>query len=401
MHPVRQLQFHYTAKTVEGETVRGTASAPDRSALSCLLHGRGLYLVSAREEPRRRLKNASLAELCRQLSGLMASGVGLVRGLEILSREEGLEEHLRLLCEGLLAQVRCGVSLGEAMEVQQAFPPLLLGMVRAGEETGTLEENLARLHIHYEKQHEMEQEVRSALAYPVLLCAMALVSVVSIFAFILPNFSELFLDMPDLPLLTRVLMAASEYLTECWYMMPIFLLVAVIAVRLLLDLPEVRLRLDGWKLRLPLLGGLYRTLYTARFARSLASLYGSGLPILPALETARDTIGNAWLQQQFDRVLADVRSGAALSQALGRVEGFRPKLLSAIQVGEESGEVEEMLLSIAETMEFDAREAAKRLLTMMEPMLVVGMAAVIGLIVIGVMVPLTDSYSTIEQSAVF
>ena len=184
-------------------------------------------------------------------------------------------------------------------------------------------------------------------------------------------------------------------------MMPIFLLVAVIAVRLLLDLPEVRLRLDGWKLRLPLLGGLYRTLYTARFARSLASLYGSGLPILPALETARDTIGNAWLQQQFDRVLADVRSGTALSQALGRVEGFRPKLLSAIQVGEESGEVEEMLLSIAETMEFDAREAAKRLLTMMEPMLVVVMAAVIGLIVIGVMVPLTDSYSTIEQSAVF
>ena len=131
MHPVRQLQFHYTAKSVEGETVRGTASAPDRSALSYLLHGRGLYLVSAREEPRRRLKNASLAELCRQLSGLMASGVGLVRGLEILSREEGLEEHLRLLCEGLLAQVRCGVSLGEAMEAQQAFPPLLLGMVRA------------------------------------------------------------------------------------------------------------------------------------------------------------------------------------------------------------------------------------------------------------------------------
>ena len=401
MRPRRELYFRYTAKTVEGETVRGTASAPDRSALSRSLHDRGLYLVSARERMGKggTLKSAALAEFCRQLSGLISSGVGLVRGLEIVEREEGLDEELRLLCRVLLSQVRSGVPLSRAMEAQLVFPALMLGMVRAGEETGTLDRNLARLHVHYEKQHEMEQEVRSALSYPVLLCVLALGAIVGIFAFILPNFSGLFLEMEELPLLTRVLMAASDYLVECWYVPPICLLGAVVAVRLLLAVPEVRLRLDSWKLHLPLFGGLYRSLYTARFARSLASLYGSGLPILRSLEIARDTIGNTYLQLQFGRVLDMVRSGAALSKALGSVEGFRPKLISAIQVGEESSEVAAMLAGIAATMEFDARQSAKRLLSILEPVMVLVMAVLIGVIVIGVMVPLTDSYGMIEQTA--
>lgn len=400
MHPKRERSFRYTAKTVEGETVRGTAVAPDRSALSHSLHAQGLYLLSARE--RRKgpaLKSGALAELCRQLSGLVSSGVGVVRGLEILSKEEGMEEEVRRLCAVLLDQVRRGVPLSRAMEAQQAFPALMVGMVRAGEETGTLDQNLARLHIHYEKQHEMEQEVRSALAYPLLLGMMALGAIIGIFAFILPNFRDLFLEITELPLLTRVLMAASDYLVERWYVPPICLGAAVVGVRLAVSVREVRLCLDRWKLRLPLFGGLYRDLYTARLGRSLASLYGSGLPVLAALEMARDTMGNADLHQQFDRVLEEVSGGTALSQALGKVEGLRPKLISAIQVGEETGEVDTMLESIAAAMEFDARQSAKRLLTLMEPALVLVMAVLIGLIVVGVMVPLTDSYSIIAQSA--
>lgn len=280
------------------------------------------------------------------------------------------------------------------------FPPLMLGMIRAGEETGTLGPNLERLHIHYAKQHEMEQEVRSAMSYPLLLCILALGAVVSIFAFILPSFSELFLGMEDLPLLTKILMAASDYLVECWYIPPICLLGAIVMVRLLLAVPEVRLHLDAWKLRLPIFGGLYRSLYTARFARSLASLYGCGLPILRGLEIARDTIGNAYLQMQFGRVLTMVGSGAALSQALGTVDGFRAKLVSAIQAGEQSGQVDTMLGGIAAAMEFDARQTAKRMLGILEPVLVLVMAVLVGVIVVGVMVPLTDSYGAIQQSAV-
>lgn len=398
----RELYFQYTAKTAEGKTVRGTACAQDRSALSRLLHDRGLYLVRAKERAGKggTLKSALLAEFCRQLSGLVASGVGLVRGLEIVSQEEGLDETFRNLCGVLLSKVRSGLPLSQAMEDQMVFPPLMLGMIRAGEETGTLGPNLERLHIHYEKQHEMEQEVRSAMSYPLLLCILALGAVVSIFAFILPSFSELFLGMEDLPLLTKILMAASDYLVECWYIPPICLLGAIVMVRLLLAVPEVRLHLDAWKLRLPILGGLYRSLYTARFARSLASLYGCGLPILRGLEIARDTIGNAYLQMQFGRVLTMVGSGAALSQALGTVDGFRAKLVSAIQAGEQSGQVDTMLGGIAAAMEFDARQTAKRMLGILEPVLVLVMAVLVGVIVVGVMVPLTDSYGAIQQSAV-
>ena len=398
----KELYFQYTAKTAEGKTVRGTACAQDRSALSRLLHDRGLYLLRAKEHTGKggALKSALLAEFCRQLSGFVSSGVGLVRGLEIMEQEEGLDEAGRNLCAVLVSQVRCGVPLSRAMEEQMVFPPLILGMVRAGEATGTLDRNLERLYIHYEKQHEMEQEVRSALSYPVFLCLLALGAVISIFAFILPSFQDLFLEMEDLPLLTRILMAASDYLVECWYIPPICLLGAVAAVRLLWAVPDIRLRLDMWKLRLPLFGGLYQSLYTARFARSLASLYGCGMPILQGLEIARDTIGNVYLQMQFGRVFNMVGNGTALSGALGAVDGFRAKLVSAIQAGEQSGQVDSMLEGIAAAMEFDARQSAKRMLSILEPVLVLVMAVLVGVIVIGVMVPLTDSYGAIQQSAV-
>ena len=166
-------------------------------------------------------------------------------------------------------------------------------------------------------------------------------------------------------------------------------------------IPVLRLWADRQKLYLPLVGRVLQTLYTARFARSLSSLYSAGLPIVDALSTARDTLGSTCLAAQFEEVLHAVRSGVSLSGALKTVEGFRPKLISAIEVGEESGGLEEMLESIADTMEQDAQHDAKRLLTLLDPILILLMALIVGFIMVGVMLPMVQSYASLESAAYF
>lgn len=398
----RERRYRYAAKNQSGKTIKGTALAPDRDTLSRQLHAEGLYLLSAAEETSghgKELKTEVLAELCRQLAGLLSAGVSLTRALTIVAGEQSAES--RRICTSMLSGVRSGISLTEAMEREGVFPQLMLGMVRAGESSGTLDTAMARLARHYEKQHRMEQSVRSALTYPAVLCVMTLLVVVGLFTLVLPQFHELFDDLPQLPLPTQILMTLSDVLAENWYFLPAAFLAAAGAVRCLLMIPVLRLWADRQKLYLPLVGRVLQTLYTARFARSLSSLYSAGLPIVDALSTARDTLGSTCLAAQFEEVLHAVRSGVSLSGALKTVEGFRPKLISAIEVGEESGGLEEMLESIADTMEQDAQHDAKRLLTLLDPILILLMALIVGFIMVGVMLPMVQSYASLESAAYF
>ena len=195
---------------------------------------------------------------------------------------------------------------------------------------------------------------------------------------------------------TLALMAFSDFMVTKWYLLLLGLAALAAALRALLRAPSVRLALDRGKLTLPVFGKLHRIICTARFARTISSLYASGLPIITALQTARDTIGNAYIVSQFDAVLAQVRSGVSLSAALESVDGFQRKLCSSIAVGEETGQLDSMLDSIADSMEYDAQQASRRMMTILEPMLIVLMAFVVGFIIIAVMAPIIGSYSAIE-----
>ena len=191
-------------------------------------------------------------------------------------------------------------------------------------------------------------------------------------------------------------MAFSDFMVTKWYLLLLGLAALAAALRALLRSPSVRLALDRCRLTMPVFGRLHRIICTARFARTISSLYASGLPIITALQTARDTIGNAYIASQFDAVLAQVRSGVSLSAALESVDGFQRKLCSSIAVGEETGQLDSMLDSIADSMEYDAQQASRRMMTILEPMLIVLMAFVVGFIIIAVMSPIIGSYSAIE-----
>lgn len=360
--------FRYTAKDIDGRTVRGTMEATDYDALYAQLLEQGLYpqRVTGRGADRRprTLRPQELSDLCRQLSTLLASGVSLVRALTIISQDEGISAGLR----------------------------------RVYESSGRLDRVAERLAVHYEKAHQMNQQVKSALMYPMILAVLSVAVVIVIVTFVLPQFSDLFSTMDSLPAVTLALMAFSDFMVTKWYLLLLGLAALAAALRALLRVPSVRLALDRGKLTMPIFGQLHRIICTARFARTISSLYASGLPIITALQTARDTIGNAYIVSQFDAVLAQVRSGVSLSAALESVDGFQRKLCSSIAVGEETGQLDSMLDSIADSMEYDAQQASRRMMTILEPMLIVLMAFVVGFIIIAVMSPIIGSYSAIESS---
>lgn len=395
--------FRYVAKSMDGKVYRGQMEAAGESALQQQLKEQGMYLIKVKEgaqaKKHKKLSSRQLSELSKSLSTLLASGVSIVRALEIVADEEGLSPSARALYMNILLDLRKGVSLSEAMEQQQCFPELMLGMIRSGEGSGNIDAVMDRLALHYERESRLKQQVRSAMTYPVVLLVMCIFVVIVIVTFILPQFEELFAEMESLPAITEMLMGASHFLVNQWYVALLVLFVVGIVIRIVSKIDKIRHTLDYIKVHMPVIGKLNKVIYTARFARTLSSLYSSGMPIAQALQTAGGTVGNLYVERQFEKVVTMVRSGIPLSQSLKEVDGFLRKLSSTILVGEESGRLDVMLDSIAVTMEQEAEEATKRLVTLLEPVLICVMALLVGFIMIAVMLPIYESYGAIEGAA--
>ncbi len=395
-------QFKYRAKDMQGKIHKGTLEIASEVALNEELKSQGLFLIDAKDLTSSRgyktFKTKQLAVFCRELSTLLASGISLVQALNIFSRQEGVSQDERVVYESILQDMRKGISLSKAMESKQCFPELLIGMLRSGEGNGNLDQVMDRLALQYEKENKLNQQVRSAMIYPAVLLVLCVIIVILIVTFILPQFQSLFDQMDDLPAITKFLISFSDFMVNDWYFLIMGVAIFVVIIRTVLGIPQVRRQVDYRKVHIALFGKLFKVIYSARFARTLSSLYTSGMPLANAISIAGSTIGNKYVEEQFDRVVFQVRSGIPLSQALKDVDGLILKLSSTILIGEESGRLDTMLNSIAETLEGEAEQATKQMVTLLEPILIVFMAILVGLIMIGVMLPIYQSYSAIENS---
>ena len=366
------------------------------------LKSQGLFLVEAKNlteaKGYKKLNAKQLAGVCKELSTLLASGVSLVRALDIISDQEGIDPKEREIYQAVLLDLRKGIGLSDAMESKKCFPDLMIGMIRAGEGSGNLDQVTERLTLQYEKDYKLTQQVKSAMTYPVVLLVLCVAIVILIVTFILPQFQSLFDQMDSLPVPTEILIAISDFLVQKWYAALLIVFTVFMLIRIIMAIPAVRRQIDYRKVHMPVFGKLFKIIYTARFARTLSSLYSSGMPIATALGIAGNTIGNSYVEGQFEQVVALVRSGIPMSQALREVDGLQKKLASTILVGEESGRLDVMLDSIALSLEADAEEATKRMVTLMEPLLIMMMAVIVGFIMIAVMLPIYESYSAIENS---
>ena len=393
--------YRYKARNADGKTVEGVLEAESESALYRFLADDRKVLLSSAEigqEKRTkeiRIRAAALGDFFRQLGTMLGSGVTIVRALQIILGDQSLGKEERTVYRELLQLIKVGCSLSDAMKETDAFPEFAVNLVHSAENSGNLERTAKRLASHYEKQRRLSAKVGKTFVYPIFLLVMVVVVVVALSLFILPMFDNLFATMEDLPVLTKIVMGFGRAVSGYWYVFLIGFFVLWLIFSLLLRIRSVRREIDELKLRLPFFGSLLRKIYTARFALTFSTMYASGVSILNALQIASTTIGNYYIEEQFPAVISDVRTGQSLSVALDRVDGFSKKMISSIRVGEESGSLESMLDSMSDNLTFEADMAIDKMVALLEPLTILILALIVGVMVIGVMLPIINSYGAI------
>jgi type IV pilus assembly protein PilC len=390
-------KFNFTAVDLDNKRISAQAEARDVDDLRKGLREQELVpvkIVQIDEKVNRyRLKAREVSEFSRQLSGMLGSGITVVRAVEILKNRD-YKPKVRLIYDKLHRDLQMGNTLSEAMKQQQkAFPELLINMFASGEVSGQLDGVTVKMADHYEKEYRLNSKVKSAMAYPVFLLIATVIIVLFLFLVILPNFFELFGDA-QLPALTQAVLSLSQFLLSSWYLVLIAAAVLAAGIIYSLRIPKVKLKIHQYLFKLPIFGKLFKIIYTARFSRTLSSLYTSGVSMLRALEISASTVGNNYINSQFTDVVMNVRNGEPLSIAIGRVFGFDRKLCDMMETGEETGRLDTMLDSVSDAFDYEAEAATLRMVQLVEPIMICLVAAIIGVVLVAVFVPLFN-YSEI------
>ena len=392
-------EYKYQAQDSKGKIVKGKADAFDEADLQKRFHDSGLLLLEAKpiikQMALKPLKKPRLADFCRQLGTLIKAGVVLIKAIEIIANDESITDYERQLYLRLRDRIVQGVSLSTVMEeLEPAFPPLLIFMIRAAETSGTLDTTCLRLAEQYTSEAQLEQTAKNSLTYPKILSVLIVIVVAILFGYVLPQFEDIFATLPELPLPTRILMAISDFVANKWYILAIIIVLAIIFGKMIVKIPAVRMLIDRIKV-MGKWGKLTKIIYSGRFARTMSSLYSAGIPIHSCIEIAKSTIGNKYIEAQFDEVEKKVAGGMPLSSALIEVDGFVSKLPATIKVGEETGMLGNMLESVADDLDFYSKQALLKLTSYIEPVMIVVMAVAVGFIMISIIYPIYQSYQTI------
>jgi type IV pilus assembly protein PilC len=278
-------------------------------------------------------------------------------------------------------ELQRGRSFTETLEMKEGvFPELFVGMMAAGESSGNLDMIVDRVADHYAKENKLKNTVQKSLTYPIILGILMVVIVIALFTFILPMFITMFPEGEDLPGLSGQMMAISDFLTNRWYVVIAFILVFVIAYRAVMRVPAVRLAYDKFKITMPKIGKLVKIIYTARFGRTMANLFASGMQMVECIEKSVGTLNNRYLLFLFDDVLNDIKRGEPLSQAIAKIEVFDGMFTSTIYIGEESGRLDEILSKSADFYDEEADTALSKLTAMIEPIMIIFMGGIVALI---------------------
>lgn len=397
------VSYRYKAQNSDGRIITGELRANDESELHNKLKAEGMLLIDSKlveksKGVHKKLKYDRVADFARNLSKLLGAGVTLVRALRIIAEDESIKEGERAIYADILKSVRSGMTLSDAMEEQSGvFPALFINMIRSAETGGNMDQTAGNMAEYYSKEYRLQQKIKSSTTYPKILGVLIVIVVIILMGFVLPQFDSLFEQMDTLPVATRILMAISDFVSSKWYIIIFAVVILFMIYKILMSIPAVKLIVDKMEIHLPKIGGLRKIIYTARFSRTLASMYAAGIPIVTCLQIAKSTIGNTYIESQFDDMIAEIRGGKPLSEGLAGIDGFVMKLSSSVSVGEETGALDQMLVSIADQMDYDSEIAIEKLVAMVEPLMIVVMAVIVGFIMIAVIQPIYSSYQSISE----
>ncbi|MEG2507627.1 MAG: type II secretion system F family protein [Longicatena sp.] len=388
--------YKYSARDLESKKVSGKMNANDRKELASLLREKGLFLIDCKDVGEKegntyKLKLKELSDFSRQIGTMIGSGVSLIRAVSILVQREQNAKIKKILSD-IYKKLQQGYTLSAAMEEQgKAFPELMINMYRSGEASGQMEKVANTMALQYEKDHRINSKIKNAMIYPIILIVVTILVIIIVFTWIIPSFSSVFAGM-ELPFITKFMNGLSVIMLKYWYWIFIGVLCIIAIITSALRVEKIRFKFDRMKLKLPKIGKLLQVIYTARFARTLCSLYTSGVSIINGLLIIQDTIGNKYIESQFIEVIKSVRNGNTLSSSVQKIDGFDSKLSSSIYIGEESGKLDEMLTSLADDFDYDSEMATQKMVTLLEPIMIISLAMVVCLVMLSVLLPIFQMY---------
>lgn len=390
--------FEYKAVAPSGETVSGTMEAISMDMVVLKLQEAGNIPLSAKESggggfslaklslSRRGMNAREVGQFTQQLSTLLGAGLPLDRSLQVLM-ELSENERVHRTVRDIRDRVREGGSLSDALEEQHgAFNRLYINMVRAGEIGGTLDVTLVRLTDYLERSKDLKDNVISALIYPVLLLFLAAGSLILLLVYVIPQFTPIFEELGgDLPFITKVVLGVGSILQNFWWAIILTTAFIVYQFKKMLADQERRFAWDGRVLSMRWVGDLVAKLEVARLARTLGTLLSNGVPLLAALSIARNVINNTVLRKDVNDAAREVKTGGSLAANLAKSGRFPRLALQMVSVGEETGQLDAMLMKVADTYDGEVRNTIDRLLSIFTPVVTMLLAAMIGTIVLSVL----------------
>ncbi|MBP1595342.1 MAG: xpsF [Acidobacteria bacterium] len=392
--------FAYRAATLEGKLVEGTMEAPDSAVVSLKLQEMGLLPIRVDAASRktlltrdipwpwkvRKVRRKDLLVFTHELHTLVRSGIPLDRSLAVLGQLAESPAMAEVI-QNVLKAVKGGKSFSEALgEYPDVFPKVYVNMVHAGEVGGVLEEILGRLTVFLETSENLRSYVIGALIYPALLSVVAVASVTIMTLFVIPRFAGVFQDMGvPLPLPMAMLKGLSDFLAGYWWLILVSAILVGVYLKRYRTSPEGRLQWDRWLLRLPLWGPVVRKVEVARFSRTLGTLLHSGVPLLQGMNIVREILSNQGIATTIEPIRNGIKKGEGIAQPMKQSGVFPPLAMHLIEVGEESGKLDTMLIQVAEVYDTEVRTSIKNLISFFEPALILVMGIVIGTMVISML----------------
>ena len=401
--------YRYKARDNSGKRVSGTMEAGNKTELIEKLHKMGYMTTSVREgkgeealmsllERFARVRSDDMMIFYIQFSNMINSGIPILTALDILGKQTE-NKHLREAVGNVTRQVEAGMSLSQAFASDvRVFPLLFINMVKAGEVSGKLDTVLIRYSVFFEHQEDLKQKIKGAVFYPAILFTFGIAVTLFIVTFLIPQFAELYMKSGvKLPIPTLVVYKAGLAIKNYWYYMVIVTTLVIMWVRYYMGLPKGKVFFDKLILKIPVIGPLARKIAVARFSRTLSTLLGSGVPILQSLDITRDIIGNEILARVVDSARQYVEKGEKMSEPLKISGEFPQDLVQMVYVGEETGNVDGMLNKIADFYDMTTSYAIKKLTTIIEPLFLVVMGIMVGIIMASMLMPIFDMVKTIKH----
>jgi len=409
--------FTYVAKDKHGREVQQTQEATSKDELVKQLRDQDLMISSIEEQKTAKVAKKrglsfsfgfggrvglrDLSIFCRQFATMINAGVSLIRCLDVLEQQSS-SANLKDIIRDIENEVEGGATLSRSMsKFPRVFSELAVGLVRAGEVGGVLDETLDRLADFLESDLELRRKIKSSMTYPVLVMVVAIGIVTFLVMFILPKFIQLFTDLgmeaSEFPAPTRFLMGVSNFATSKWYIAIAILVGLWIAIGRLRLTKTGKRYWDTLMLKLPVFGSLNHKVAIARFARTLSTLLASGVPILQAMETVAGTVANDIIADAVLLSRASIREGDTIADPLAESKMFPPMVVQMITIGEETGQLDSMLEKVAEFYESEVDAALESLTSALEPVLIVGLGFIVGFIVISMFLPLIAIIQNLSQ----